>query len=650
MAAYSLDFWNRVIPLLTIWKDLTLRQRKSAVKLETRYERLGKEWADLPADTLNQLFETSTKGLHRPLLDFQKLIGLQKRLDLWSRLRTIETTTYIHEYTTHVQRHALSGVRPGVSPETHVAALVRKIIDGGFTKMLLESDSHKDFLVAVSHWEPEAKSLDERHYLALKAWLAKVTAKGSAGCLLHNQTFFPYDGGIPPGELTYLALSYGLAVVTNAPDTLEVYLQVAGVTKVLVQSADKCVTRILNATSTFTRPFLLEDMEVYLRSLKTNAALPLSDGRGVALAHHRKVAKRFLPLPYLLPHANFESEDRAMAAWWMISALKLATPQGDRWAPELFRLNSVGENWLLLSKEKKLEAILTKVPCGRRKSRILNEDDLYSWLGDFQNNPIPYHALTERVFSWMDVVMAHLEEPTETFEWLKKVSTHSNPFLADSDNSPELQGYWARWHTNPKTSYTNLLTRYLARLISLGAIAISHDDQSNVGVSLTSVGKWLFGLSQTWTLAEEIRPIALVGADFSLTLLESAPSIALDVSDFTETVMAGTSYRITRASVQNAIHRGRKAEEILTTLRACSKKEIPANVAHEIEAWSASKQSVHLSEAILVEGQDPIAMAEIMSRFPNDFARISPTLLKFIGKGKLSDLGKKLIKKGFFID
>ncbi len=73
-------------------------------------------------------------------------------------------------------------------------------------------------------------------------------------------------------------------------------------------------------------------------------------------------------------------------------------------------------------------------------------------------------------------------------------------------------------------------------------------------------------------------------------------------------------------------------------------------MAHEIEDWAGSKRSVKLSEAILLEGPDPIHMAEILSQFPKEFARVSPTVLKYLGAGKRGALVKRLAKKGFFAD
>lgn len=653
MAAYSLEFWNTIIPHLEKWSALSLEQRRTTAYLPLTYHLLGKIWMDLPESLLDFLFEKGSKNqerLHRPTLEFKKLLSLQTRLDLWSRSTFIDATAYIHACTTHIQRCALVGLTHGYAPETVVAALAKKINFGAFAKTFLASENQQIFIKNVANVESKEVGLTAAHFTALKDWLAKVTEKGSVFLPLNSQTFQPYAGDIPVGEMIYLAQNYALAIVVKVPATLDVMLYVPAPVESLTQTTDKIKVQTLKPASTFSRPYLLDDMEVYLRSLKANPPFPLSDGISIAVAHHRKVAKQFLDLPGPHPQIGFEGEDRAKAAWWMISVLKLVSLVGDRRKAGMFKPNPDGEAWLKLPREKKLELVLTKAPCGQRKSRVTNENDLFSWLGDFQSIPFPYHALTNRVFNWMDIAFSHLDEPAAFMDWIKNITTKSNPFIADTENSPELLGYWGRWYATPENAYSNLLTHYVARLNSLGALALIHDSVGNLGITLTPIGHWLFGLSQSWSLPAETRAIAVVGADFSILLTEPSPGLAVELAGFAEVMRPGLSFRLTRRSVQEAVHHGFTADDILSTLKACAKTSLPANVMHEISAWSGTKQSVHVSEAVLVEGHDPITMAEILSSFPKEFVSISPTALKYIGGGKLTVLEKKLTSRGFYID
>ena len=109
-------------------------------------------------------------------------------------------------------------------------------------------------------------------------------------------------------------------------------------------------------------------------------------------------------------------------------------------------------------------------------------------------------------------------------------------------------------------------------------------------------------------------------------------------------------FRLSRRSVQAGAHRGMTAADMLRILNAWTRTPVPANVVHEIEAWCGSKPVVRLAETILVEGEDPVVMADILSRFPKEFARLTPTVLRYLGKGKRAALLKRLANKGFFTE
>ena len=100
--------------------------------------------------------------------------------------------------------------------------------------------------------------------------------------------------------------------------------------------------------------------------------------------------------------------------------------------------------------------------------------------------------------------------------------------------------------------------------------------------------------------------------------------------------------------MQSGAHAGLSAADMLRVLNAWTRTPVPANVIHEIEAWSGSKPTVRIAESILVEGEDPMVMADLLSRFPREFVRLTPTVLRYLGKGKRAALLKRLANKGFF--
>ena len=472
------------------------------------------------------------------------------RLGKWSRLQGVDTTIYVQQLTTYTQRHALTGIHSGYASDIAAAALERRMAEGWFTRQWLEKGSHDAFLVAVSNWMPEEVVLTAGHYAALKRWLEQSHKREIPAYYLKQNTFEVPGCGIPPEELLYLALAYGLVQLVLYPESLEVAVQLLNPSDKAFQHPDRAEKRPLAAARSFSRPYLIDDVEGYLRAIKAEPAPLLSDGIHVPVAHHRKVAKRFLPLPEPLPREGFAPEDRAKAAWWFINALGLVSMTGrgrKTWKAEL---DGKGEAWLLLDRQRKLESLLEKAPFGARKA--WKRGERHEWLGDFETLPLPYAAITPRLFEWLDALAAGLSRPADSkeskpskesqepmepiafWEWLASAAAHANPLVADLDADPYLPGQWARWDRPPQSVFAEFLCHYLGRLSSLGAVALCKDAQGNLGVSLTPIGRYQFGQTGAWKLPEETRRIAVVGADFSIVLLQPDPELALELTPFAD--------------------------------------------------------------------------------------------------------------------
>ncbi len=650
MSAYPLESWRELLPALGHWNRLPLPLKQVARKLPPVYQVLDSEWKALPEDLFAAFFEKDASGHHRPRYALRGLLGLIEQLSSWSKPDNIDITLYVQQNTNLDQRYRMTGLRRGMSSDIITAAFEKRLLSGWFAKTLIASDTAPGFLSAINLWRPEGMSFGKNRYEPLKAWLQNLIERKYDSFFLTSETLMAQQGQgqkkqvLPAEEILCLALDLGLAVVALLPHTLEPVVQMLFPSTALQQRPDNLVLKKVKNQSRFARPFILDDIDVFLRSLKSGTTPLLINGSGVPLAHLRKVAKLFIPLPSPIPRVGFEAEDRAQAAWWHIDGLNYQTPSGGGRKGRIASLNKRGEDYLSLSREEKMDVILGSTPLGRRVSH--NIGIRFSFMGDFEAIPFPYEALTDRVMEWMDEAVIRLTEPVDFLEWTQSATKGFNPFLADVEQVPGLDGHWARWESSPPHVYYKLLTHYLARLASLGAVALDKTEEGNLGVSLTSIGQYLFNLSEDWEMPKAEKPIAMVGADYSILLLESSPSLALELKDFAEPV--GSAFRLTRKSIQGAVHRGMSGEEILLTLKACAKNGVPANVSHEIKAWAKSKQNVKLHEAILVEGEDEIVMAEILSLFPKDFQSVSPTMLKYVGTGKLSLLEKRLEKKGFY--
>ena len=661
MHAYPLPFWKTLLPYLTHWRALDVDQRAAALTLRPSYQSLSPLLAALPPDMLEVLFEADAKGRHRPLPGFQAALRFLERLAGWSFPDRIDVTLFIQQNTTLPQRAALSGISLRSPSAMLTAGLEGRLLDGWFAKLLLASQSAGAFLAGCSGWKPEATGFAEPQFQALQRWLRRLMEKGWDSFSLQAENVRAQEASLAPEELIHLAVNYGLAVVALMPSTLEPVMQILAPKETIEQGPGNLAlgkTEVAEAGDGFARPYLLDDMEIYLRSLKAEPAPLLSDGYGVPVAHHRKVAKRFPVLPGPLPRFGFADEDRARAAWWLIARMDLILPQGRGHKNRKVGIHPRGEAWLALSRQLKLDAILAEAPCGQRT--VHDIDDRFNWLGDFETIAFPYAALSARVFAWMDLALAGLGEGGEGLvdldAWLESAARGCNPFLADCERDADLAARWGRWEEAPQSVYPRLLEHYLGRLSSLGAVAFSAGARGNLGVSLTPIGRYLMGVSDAWTLPETGRPVAMVGADFGIMFLEPSPALAMELGAFAEAEAvagaggAGLAFRLTRASVQAAAHQGWAAAEMIRILKACAKKGVPANVVHEIEAWTRSKQSVRVRQAVLVEGDDPIVMAEMLSRFPKDFEKVAPTVLKYLGEAKPGALERKLAKKGFFAE
>ncbi len=653
MAAYLLESWQCVFPLLDAWTDLTLDQRRDALSLPASYVNPVYNFSALtnldPA--LDQLlFETDVGGRKRPTPGFKRVKNFIERLGAWSGPDHLDVGRFVDLYTTYAQRYALTGAR-GLSQVAVTAAYDKLLGDGSFTARLVESRSRAHFLESVGGWNPNGLELTEVRYRVLKEWLAGSLTRASATFVLKPAAFPSAAQGVAPEDILFLALAYGAAVVGRMPDTLLPFVRVFVPRPRRVQDPSGLKFPPFKHQETWSRPFLLEDMETYLRALKADPAPLLSDGMSVPVAHHRKVAKGFGPLPYAPGPAGFTEESRARTAWWMLLKLKLVESFGKGRKSWRAHPASRAAEWLAASREARLEDLLALSPCGTRKRHLLHAR--FDFIGDFEINPFPYSALNDRLFAWMDAFFSRMDTPVDWRDAVAGAMAGGNPFLEDIEGDVDLTGGWARWEGTPEETYGSLLHQYAGRLASLGALAFHRNAHGNLGVSLTEVGRWLYGSLDRWTLPRTARPVAVVGGDFTVTVLESAPDFLLELREFAEQASpggGGSAWRITRRTVQAAAHRGLSGEGMLLTLRAWSKHALPANVVHELEAWTRARPGIRLSEAVLVEGEDPVMLAELLSAFPKDLERVSPIVLKAKPGTKRGALLKKLAKRGFFAE
>jgi hypothetical protein len=397
------------------------------------------------------------------------------------------------------------------------------------------------------------------------------------------------------------------------------------------------------------RPFLLDDMDALLRLLKADPAPLLSDGVTPPVAYLRKAAKTFTPLPFAPGPEGFPPEARARAAWHMLVVLKLLESAGRGQKNRRTRPGARAAAWSALPREARLADLLSVAPVGTRQSHP--EPRRFDFLGGYEVNPFPYAALSDRLLEWLDAFFGRLEKPAPWRMRLGLACRGANPFLADLEEDEFLASGWSRWEGTPEETYASLLHQYACRLAGLGALVIHQDAAGEAGLSLSPIGEWLYGRRDRWELGSTARKVAIVGGDHTVTLLEPAADFALELSAFAEPLPgAGNAYKLTRRKVQAAAHAGLSADAMLKTLEAWARHALPGNVAHEVKSWAAGRAGVRLSEAVIMEGSDPVQVAEILAAFPKDFERLAPTVLRAKAGSKRATLATRLAKKGFFLD
>lgn len=594
MYGFTSPHWRDVLSHLPLWHALTMPQRQASLALPSGYQPMSHAFRHLSAELDAALFDTDVQGRKRPTGALRSLIALVLRLGTWSDGNGVDVLRYVQSTTTHAQRHALTGVRVGSNPYIAAGALGKRIIAGAFGRALSASGTPQEFIRAVGGWTPDAPDFGIAQHTALRQWFEVATRKGDAIYVLEREALIGKGVMVPPEDLLHLALSFGIAMVMRQPDTLLPCFCVIAPTNAPEQNPERIGYKPLSGRDPFTRPFLLDDMETWLRTLKAEPAPVLSDGWNVPLAHQRKIAKGFAVLP----------------------------------------------------PAQKLKPVLEATPLGVHTAD--HRHDTLTFLGGFENGPFPYAAGTSTLFEWLGATFAALPGECDFTALIRDAVKQANPFLADAEQDAELSGRWSTWETPPEDAYAVMLTAYAGRLASLGALVFAENSsgKGNLSVSLTSVGRWLFGHAETWSIEEPARAMGVVGADFTVSLLGPDPGTRIELAAFAETEAAG--FRITRRSIQSGIKRGLTAEAILGTLRALSKHPLPANVVHEIENWAGSRKTVQLHEGIIIEGSAPIVLAEILTTFPKDFAALSPLAIRYLGKGTRAALGKRLVKKGFF--
>jgi hypothetical protein len=309
-------------------------------------------------------------------------------------------------------------------------------------------------------------------------------------------------------------------------------------------------------------------------------------------------------------------------------------------------LNDGAIDWLARPRDQRWLELLKHVPWGIHGKQ--EHEETFNFLGNFPLHPFPYAAYTNNLPQFIQNFFSQLTSPTDLFRSSLHTFHYHNPFIFAMDDNFNLRGLWSHWGESSEDVYARIVFHALRQWVSLGALALHLDRQGALGLSLTDAGRWILGLTKEFDPKPQSRKIAILSGDYTLTLLESAPELTSMALAFAEPV-SPTTFKITKSSIQKAAHQGLGVEGIWAGLEPWLKQDIPQNVRIEVAGWAKAKSTIRISQALLIEGDDPHKMAELLTEFPKIFSRVSETILKADGATRIPALVKKLEKKGVFL-
>jgi hypothetical protein len=169
-------------------------------------------------------------------------------------------------------------------------------------------------------------------------------------------------------------------------------------------------------------------------------------------------------------------------------------------------------------------------------------------------------------------------------------------------------------------------------------------------IALTGIGRYYLGATRSLDLPRE--PAAgrvVVQPNFEIVFLGPNLRAEVDLGAFSERTGAGTGavFRLTKASVQSALHRGLEVEQIGETLRKTAGHELPKNVSAELSAWAAARQTYSIHSMEVLRCDSPEAALHIHALAPHATKILGGSCLEVIRPLRGPDKNR-LEKAGFY--
>ncbi len=195
--------------------------------------------------------------------------------------------------------------------------------------------------------------------------------------------------------------------------------------------------------------------------------------------------------------------------------------------------------------------------------------------------------------------------------------------------------------------------------VSVAANADGHTPE----FAMTSAGRYLMGLADDFELESAVpgtpADVLVVQPNFEVVFLAPSPGLEAACARFCERAGKGRNigilFNITRKSIHAAAGTGLTAEEVIGTLsKAASrasgtKRELPRNVEHEINAWFAQCRHVAVRHATLIECPDAETAAKVARGWSGKSVLIGSTIVELSSAVKKTEIARKLRAMGVFV-
>lgn len=394
--------------------------------------------------------------------------------------------------------------------------------------------------------------------------------------------------------------------------------------------------------TTFVAPFLCAD----IAAVVVHAAVkPLSLKQGARLelyaAEERKLAAQLDEVPSWIGGGMFQERVRASVAAFAAAAFGWLTM---RRRESQFVTSTDGRDWLSLQPAARLEKLLNHLRAARWD---LVKQSFSGLPFSHVTGRIRRTAADNDILACEDGIAAAFSEVptdawTDTEAWLDYACRARNPIVATVGadaavvipKPDDWRGMvWVKRDADSLESEarTMLADFLFKRLIPLGGAELGRGHGKSTVFRLNEIGRYFIGATREFPASgSAANGRVIVQPNFEIMILGSHLLAEADLSVICERtgVKSGAVFRITRQSIQQALHQGATTDTILATLRRLSDRDLPANVVTEIGGWSNSRKTFVTRAATLLVCPDAAVAARIRSLLPAATVPLNDTTLE----------------------